>query len=184
MVKDRRGNFGSNGKSIAQHNRETEHTSSQTRWVVGEAEVQQMIASGGLETVSPNLYHATSLFVQAKRDVDAAMMMAESNSKRAYEALYESFRGSIAGLLAKQGLAVTRDGGHVAYGDVLYHQTGGNSHVADLFHEMRQRRNDFQYPTEQTMEVQPEEVAERLEDVRATVEMVENMAMSEKVGPF
>lgn len=154
------------------------------RWTVGEAEVERLLSKGDLEQVSPNDVHANALMEQANLDLDTARQLAQTNPTRAYESLYEAYRQSINGLLARQGLAVTREGGHVAYGEVFGHQTGGNEKYVDLFHEMRTRRNDLQYPTEATMTVFPEEVTERIEAVSEAVRLVQQMASSGKIGRF
>ncbi|MFT4187822.1 MAG: hypothetical protein QM621_04500 [Aeromicrobium sp.] len=153
------------------------------RWPVGAAEIEDMLERGSLERVRPNTFHADHLLSQAALDLTTSQAMAQTNPTRAYEALYECLRGSVGGLLAVQGLRVTRDGGHVAYVEVLRHQTGQDDD-ADFFHEMRQRRNELQYPTESTMSVVADEVLERVTRVSDIAAKIRQLLESSGIGQF
>ena len=97
-------------------------------WERGRAEVERLIADGGLERVTPF-------------DEVAARLLAEQN-----EAIYGRIDPSDQ---AVQGLRATTRGGHIAVIDAVRAQFNdrGGMEIFGRLHALRRRRNRTEYPT-------------------------------------
>ena len=77
------------------------------RWNQGRATIDKLIADGELQRVPPNREHADQLLGQARKDLVSAELLRCSNSKRAYESLYDAARMALTAVLENQGLRPT-----------------------------------------------------------------------------
>jgi len=118
------------------------------RWEQGRGVVDQLIAGGELERVTPDRDTAKKLLASARRHLSSSRKIRASDSEGGYAALYDAARKACAGLLEAQGLRATSRGGHVALREAVEAQfaslTGGA--VLRSFDRLRRRRNDIEYP--------------------------------------
>src|SRR5660397_72071 len=87
-------------------------------WEQGRATVENLIKTGMLERVPPNVDAARSLVEVAETHLASALMLARSDTVLAYGALHGANRKALAAILLAQGLRPTRAGGHIAVYDL------------------------------------------------------------------
>jgi hypothetical protein len=118
------------------------------RWEEGREVVERLLADGELDRVSADLASASSLLESARRHLDSARKIRESDAEGSYAALYDAARKACAALLEAQGLRATSRGGHIALREAIITQfallSGGQ--VFRAFDRLRRRRNDIEYP--------------------------------------
>lgn len=143
---------------------------SEGRWVLGEAEVQNLIDQGELDEVEPSSEHAELLMQQAETHLVSAPALLPADPPGAYSVLYDAARKSLSAVLAKQGLRATSKNGHRATQQAIEAQLGPNaSKVVRPFRNLRSRRHEAEYPALETPAVTTQEVEEALADAREMV---------------
>ncbi|HZL01659.1 MAG TPA: hypothetical protein VFC48_00870, partial [Cellulomonas sp.] len=91
-------------------------------WEQGRATVENLIKTGMLERVPPNLSAAQSLVEVAVTHLASALTLAETDTVLAYDALHGANRKALTAILLAQGLRPTRAGGHIAVYDAVHAQ--------------------------------------------------------------
>ncbi len=114
-----------------------------TRWVRGEAEIAELVRAGNLQQVTGSQADGTGLLTKARRIVDSAAKIIDSDADSAYVLAYGAARHAGTALLAHQGLRPTSKGGHYALDLALKAQFSPGFRV---FSTMRRRRNELEYP--------------------------------------
>ncbi len=131
-----------------------------TRWVRGEAEVEQLIAAGQLELVAGAQADGTPLVEQARKTAVTAVKLVDDDAYSSYVLAYDAARFACVGLLAQQGLRATTSGGHYAVERAVRAQFGDGFRP---FGALRRRRNELEYPhtpTDTASASEAEEAAE------------------------
>jgi uncharacterized protein (UPF0332 family) len=146
------------------------------RWNQGRATIDKLIADGELQRVPPNREHADQLLGQARKDLVSAELLRCSNSKRAYESLYDAARMALTAVLENQGLRPTSRGGHIApYAAVVAQLDPPMGAVLRPFDRMRRTRNRSEYPSFTTPEVTADNVVADLAQAEAIVQTCEGV---------
>ena len=153
------------------------------RWNQGRAQIDRLIADGELQRVPPNREHADQLFVQARKDLASAELLADANPKRAYESLYDATRMALTAVLENEGLRPTSRGGHTApYAAVSAQLDPPMGQVLRPFDRMRRTRNRSEYPSFTTPEVTPNNVRADLAVASSIVEVCEGVL--DEMSPY
>lgn len=113
------------------------------RWARGEAEVEQLIHRRELELVTGAAANGTPLVDHARRTATTAASLVKSDAYSAYVLAYDAARFACIGLLARQGIRATTDGGHYAVERAVRAQFGDGFRP---FADLRRRRNELEYP--------------------------------------
>jgi hypothetical protein len=140
------------------------------RWNQGRATIDKLIADGELQRVPPSREHADQLLAQARKDLASAELLCGSNSKRAYESLYDAARIALTAVLENQGLRPTSHGGHTApYAAVAAQLDPPMGTALRPFDRMRRTRNRSEYPSFTTPDVTADNVTADLAAAEAIV---------------
>jgi len=111
-------------------------------WEQGRATVENLIKTGMLERVPPNLDTARSLVEVAETHLASALMLAGSDTVLAYDALHGANRKALTAILLAQGLRPTRAGGHIAVYDAVHAQLEPPlGRDLSAYHRVRRARN-------------------------------------------
>lgn len=129
------------------------------RWARGEADIEQMLASGELQRVKGAGADGEPWLARAAATISTAESIASSDPNSAYTLAYDAARFACVGLLAQQGLRPTTVGGHYAVQRAVLRQFGT---AFDPFAMMRRRRNELEYPEFPDEIVEPQEAAEAI----------------------
>ncbi len=135
-----------------------------TRWARGEADVEQLIASGALQQVTPS--DGTPWIERARTTLATAHAVVGTDPASAFTLAYEAVRHACTGLLVHQGLRPTTTGGHVAVERAVRAQLGPGFAP---YGALRRRRHELEYPTFADDVPDPEELADALESAAALV---------------
>ena len=120
-------------------------------WQPGHDRIEELLAAGELEQVTPADSVASLLLQDAGRHLATAAAAVETGDLAgAYQLAYDALRKSAASLLAVQGLRATSRGGHVAVQEAIIAQFGSTTHVFRAFGRIRRARNSFEYPSTTT----------------------------------
>ena len=120
-------------------------------WQPGHDRIEELLAAGELEQVTPADSVASLLLQDAGRHLATAAAAVETGDLAgAYQLAYDALRKSAASLLAIQGLRATSRGGHVAVQEAIIAQFGSTTHVFRAFGRIRRARNSFEYPSTTT----------------------------------
>jgi hypothetical protein len=153
------------------------------RWNQGRAEIDRLIADGELQRVPASREHADRLLVQARKDLASAEMLLDTNSKRAYESLYDAARMALTAVLENEGLRPTSRGGHIApYTAVTAQLDPPMGAALRPFDRMRRTRNRSEYPSFTTPEVTSDNVRADLPIARSIVQVCESVL--DQMSPF
>src|SRR5881628_3622808 len=118
-----------------------------------------MITRGELEKVPASRDHADLLLSQAHQHLASAQAIARSDATGAYQLAYDAARKALAAILENQGLRATSRGGHLAVLDAVTAQLDPPlGHVLRPFDRMRRRRNDAEYPKQDSQSFTAEDV--------------------------
>ena len=132
-------------------------------WQPGHARIEELLAAGELEQVTPADSVASLLLQDAGRHLATAAAAVETGDLAgAYQLAYDALRKSAASLLAVQGLRATSRGGHVAVQEAIIAQFGSTTHVFRAFGRIRRARNSFEYPSATTPGPAPDDVTDAL----------------------
>lgn len=114
-----------------------------TRWGLGEAEIEALIASGGLQKLTGDAANGERLLEKASVRLETARSAAERDPDSAFVLAYDAARSAATALLAQQGLRPTTKGGHYAVEQAVRAQFGVGFRQ---FGALRRRRNELEYP--------------------------------------
>lgn len=114
-----------------------------TRWMIGEAEVLELLSSNRLEQVVGDAANGMPLAARADQTLATAESISERDPDSSYVLAYDACRYALTALLAQQGLRPTTKGGHYAIEQAVRAQFGvGFRH----FGALRRRRHEVEYP--------------------------------------
>lgn len=114
-----------------------------TRWSLGAAEVDQLIAERELEQVQASQELAARLLEEATAHLGSAEKLVGDDPAGSLQLAYDCARKSAAALLAAQGLRATSAGGHIALCRAVKAQFGDAFTPLD---RIRRTRNQAEYP--------------------------------------
>lgn len=84
------------------------------RWTKGEAEIEQLLATGELQKIDVSAAQGAPLLEKAQSVLQSARILLESDPDSAFTLAYDAVRHALKALLAEQGLRATSKGGHYA----------------------------------------------------------------------
>jgi hypothetical protein len=152
-------------------------------WNQGRATIDQLIADGQLQRVPPSREHADQLLAQARKDLASVQLLLASNTKRAYESLYDAARMALTAVLENQGLRPTSRGGHIApYAAVVAQLDPPMGTILRPFDRMRRTRNRSEYPSFTTPDLTADSVTSDLPAATAIVETCQGVL--DEMSPF
>jgi len=132
-------------------------------WQPGHDQVEELLAAGELEQVTPAGSVASLLLEDAGRHLATAAAAVETGDLAgAYQLAYDALRKSAASLLTAQGLRATSHGGHVAVQEAVIAQFGSTARIFRAFGRIRRARNSFEYPSTTTPGPAPEDVTDAI----------------------
>jgi hypothetical protein len=132
-------------------------------WQPGRGRIEELLARGELDQVTPNDRVVRHLLADASRHLaTAASATTTGDLAGAYQLAYDAFRKSAASLLAAQGLRATSRGGHLAVQDAVVAQFGSSVRVFRSFSRIRRARNTFEYPDTNTAGPATEDVTDAI----------------------
>lgn len=153
------------------------------RWNQGRATVDKLIADGELQRVPPSREHADQLLAQARKDLESAGLLRDTNPKRAYESLYDAARMGLTAVLENEGLRPTSRGGHIApHAAVAAQLDPPMGTVLRPFDRMRRTRNRSEYPSFTAPEVTADNVIADMPAASAIVEICQDVL--DEMSPF
>jgi hypothetical protein len=138
-----------------------------SRWARGEAEIADLLKTGQLQPVTGGQANGERLLDKARRVVDSAAAIVESDPDSAYVLAYDAARHAGTALLAHQGLRPTSRGGHYALDLALRAQFGPGFRA---FSTLRRRRNELEYPEVPDETADHTEATEAINDARHLIE--------------
>ena len=112
-------------------------------WQKGRPDVDALLAARHLHVVPAAARAAGATLARARKLLDSAATLLESDPDSAYVLAYDAARQAGTAVLAAQGLRPTAAGGHLAVENTLAAQFAPG--FAD-FHVLRRRRNELEYP--------------------------------------
>ncbi len=120
-------------------------------WETGSERIQELIDSGELGQVAPDVELARRMLADARRHLaTSAAAKSTEDLSGAYQLAYDALRKSAASLLEAQGLRATSRGGHIALQDAVIAQFGSTVRALRSFSRLRRARNSFEYPSTET----------------------------------
>lgn len=85
-----------------------------SRWRVGEAEVETLLAERALQPVTGSAADGTHGLARARRTLASAQVLLDADPTNALVLAYDAARQACTALPAQQGLRPTTTGGHIA----------------------------------------------------------------------
>lgn len=149
------------------------------RWKLGEAEVEALVAAGGLQKLTGEAANGARLLARAAVTLGTARSAAERDPDSAFVLAYDAARQAVTALLAHQGLRPTTKGGHYAVEQVARAQFGPGFRQ---FGALRRRRNELEYPEQPGDDATVEEANESIEKAQAIITAAEGLV--DQVGLF
>lgn len=143
-----------------------------SRWTVGEAEIERLLADRHLQTVQGGQANGEHLMQRAARTLMTASEIADSDPDSAYILAYDVARYAGTALLAHQGLRPTTAGGHYAVELALRAQFGSGFRA---FGAMRRRRNELEYPSGPGESTSAGEAAQSIEDAQHLLDSAQRL---------
>lgn len=150
-----------------------------TRWSLGEADIEALVASGDLQKLTGAAADGQRLLQKSALTLTTARSVAGSDPDSAFVLAYDATRQAATALLAHQGLRPTTKGGHYAVEQAMRAQFGTGFRQ---FGALRRRRNELEYPERPGDSATVEEVNESIENAQAIVRAAEGLM--EKLGLF
>ena len=138
-----------------------------SQWARGEADIELMLTKGELQRTTGSAANGEPWLVKASATVMTAESIASSDPNSAYTLAYDAARFACLGLLARQGLRATTEGGHYAVQRAMLRQFGA---TFDAFGVMRRRRNELEYPDFPDEKVEAHEAAKAIKDATSIIE--------------
>jgi len=145
----------------------SDRRSGMNRRTRGEADIEQLLASGELQRVAGAGAAGGPWLAKAAATLHTAAGIVASDPNSAYTLAYDAARFACVGLLAQQGLRPTTSGGHYVVQRAMLRQFGA---AFDPFAVMRRRRNELEYPEFPDETMEPHEAAEAIGNTKAMIE--------------
>ena len=115
---------------------------------MGQAEIDELVASGQIERVPPDPDTAREDLAMARNHIRAALMIADIDPTLAFTGLYDAMRKSIQAHMRTTGYRTTKGpGAHVktgAYAAAALAELGIDEHLEE-FEQLRITRNQSEY---------------------------------------
>lgn len=142
------------------------------RWEQGRAAIDGMLSRGELERVPPSRDHADVLLGQAAAHLAAAEAVASFDPVGSYQLLYDAARKALCAVLENQGLRATSRGGHIAVYEAAVGQFDPPlGRLLRPFDRMRRRRNEAEYPRQDSPAVTADEAAGEVPKVQEIIDL-------------
>lgn len=142
------------------------------RWEQGRVIVDSLIERGDLERVPPNSDHADELLAQAHGHLGSAGSVVMTDPIGAYQLLYDAARKALCATLENQGLRATSRGGHIAVFEAVSAQLDPPmGRMLRPFDRMRRRRNEAEYPRQDSPRFVGEDVLKEIPKVRDIIDL-------------
>jgi hypothetical protein len=120
-------------------------------WQRGRDDILAMLDQGELTQVVADLDLAERLLTAARRHVNSAQTLCDSDPELAYSALYDAIRKALSAMLQAQGLRPTAEGGHLAVQRAAWAQFGASMGAfLRPVDRIRTTRHTIQYPNAET----------------------------------
>ncbi len=130
-----------------------------SRWSVGEAEVESLLAGRALQPVTGSAADGAPGLTRARQTIASAQVLLSTDPSNALVLAYDAARQACTALLAQQGLRPTTAGGHVAVERVVRAQFGA---PFAPYGGLRRRRNEIEYPSHPDEAVDTDEATQAL----------------------
>lgn len=138
-----------------------------SRWSRGEADIEQMLKSGELQSITGEAANGGPWLAKAESTAATATRIIDSDPTSAYTLAYDAARFACVGLLVQQGLRPTTAGGHYVVQQAMKSQFGPRFAV---FGVMRRRRNELEYPEFPDETVEEDEAVQVLAAVKDLIQ--------------
>lgn len=146
-----------------------------SRWAMGQAEVDQLIATRELQKIAGAAANGEPLLAKANRTLTTATRNVEEDPDSAYILAYDASRHAGTALLTHQGLRPTTSGGHYVVEKALRAQFGDGFRS---FGTLRRRRNELEYPTVPLETTSSAEAIEAIQTAKDLIEAAEKLLPS------
>lgn len=137
------------------------------RWTIGEADIEELLATRQLQKVSGQAASGEHLIERAYKTLESAEAIRQSDPNTAYVLAYDATRYALSSLLAQQGLRATSAGGHYAVELAVRAQFGAGF---KSFGVLRRRRNELEYPELPGDETSDDEAGEAIGTAQGLVD--------------
>jgi uncharacterized protein (UPF0332 family) len=138
-----------------------------SRWSVGEAEVETLLAGRALQPVTGSAADGTPGLARARQTLASAQVLLDTDPTSALVLAYDSARQACTALLAQQGLRPTTTGGHIAVERAVRTQFGA---PVTPYGGLRRRRNEVEYPSHPDETVDTDEATQALAAAEAVID--------------
>jgi hypothetical protein len=138
-------------------------------WPQGAEKIQGLLDLEHLERISVDERFVETQLQDAEDNIASVGLLAGSNPRLAYVALYDAARYAIEAALAVQGLRPTPKGGHTVAIDALIAQLGKAGGCLRPMDRIRKRRIDAEYPYPDTPLIAVADVTDDLPKVTVVV---------------
>lgn len=142
------------------------------KWNQGRAVIDKMIAERELQQVPASRDQADRLLEQARRHLESADKVCESDPDGGYALLYDGARKALTAILENQGLRPTSRGGHLAAYQAVRAQLdppmGAKLRPFDL---MRRQRNIVEYLSGDVPQLTADDVREDIAKAHTLIDV-------------
>jgi len=136
--------------------------------------VEYLVSEGKLDRVEPDHTHATAFVAEARRHLDSAHTLVDTDTPLAFVAAYDAARKALAAILADQGLRSRGgDGGHAVLLDAVHPQFPSERETLRRFTWLRTTRNETEYREPNQPIVTPLEVVDGIAAAGAIVDLAD-----------
>ncbi|MGH3490749.1 MAG: HEPN domain-containing protein [Actinopolymorphaceae bacterium] len=143
-----------------------------SRWHAGEADIERFVAEAGLQDVSGAQADGTGWLTRARRTVQTAASLVDTDPESAYILAYDAARYGCTALLAQQGLRPTTTGGHLVVERAARAQFGDPFKAYGM---LRRRRNELEYPSHPGDSADEQEAEEAVVAARGIIDAAERL---------
>ncbi len=153
------------------------------RWNQGRDAIEQLLADRELERVPASRDHADHLVTQARKHLQSADGICDTDPAGAYALTYDAARKALTAILENQGLRPTTRGGHIAvYQAVRAQLDPPMGTKLRPFDRMRRQRNDLEYPSSSAPSIYSADVREDIAKTDAIIDIA--TTMFDQMSPF
>jgi hypothetical protein len=138
-----------------------------SRWSVGEAEVESLLAERALQPVTGSAADGAPGLTRARQTIASAQVLLSTDPSNALVLAYDAARQACTALLAQQGLRPTTAGGHVAVERAVRAQFDG---PFTPYGGLRRRRNEIEYPSHPDEAVDTHEATQAMAAAEAVLD--------------
>lgn len=152
-----------------------------TGWQKGQADIEQLLASGDLDRVQPSGDLTHRLLDEAAAHIDTAHAAIDDDPTGALQIGYDAARKAAIALLSAQGLRGTTEGGHRA---IRRSRRRAVQRHFDRLERIRRRRNAAEYPDIDTPEVTDDDARDAIDAAQRMHDAAVGILNSGKLGVF